>query len=142
MSVTFTPSVPGSIKGSVALKISFSASPLIYDLAGTGVAPVTLSPTSLTFGAQNVGTTSSAQTVTITNNQAVALNSLGLTGSGNYTVVSGGTAPCATSVAAHATCTFQITFAPTNTGTIEGAATITDDASGSPQVVKLTGTGQ
>jgi hypothetical protein len=142
MSVTFTPSVPGSIKGSVALKISSSASPLIYDLAGTGVAPVTLSPTSLTFGAQNVGTTSSAQTVTITNNQAVALNSLGLTGSGNYTVVSGGTAPCATSVAAHATCTFQITFTPTNTGTIEGVASITDDASGSPQAVKLTGTGQ
>jgi trimeric autotransporter adhesin len=142
MSVTFTPSVAGSIKGSVALKINSSASPLIYDLAGTGVAPVTLSPTNLTFGAQNVGTTSSAQTVTITNNQAVALNSLSLTGSGNYTVFSGGTAPCATSVAAHATCTFEITFTPTNTGTIQGAATITDDASGSPQIEKLTGTGQ
>jgi hypothetical protein len=142
ISVTFSPSVTGSIKGSVALTIKSSVSPLIYDLVATGVTAVTLNPTSLVFGAQSVGTTSAAQTVTIANNQAVALSLLSLTGSGNYTVFAGGTAPCGTSVAAHATCTFQVTFTPTNTGTIEGAATVTHDASGSPQVVKLTGTGQ
>ena len=37
-------------------------------LTGTGTAPaVTLSPTSLTFGDQLLGTTSPAQTVTLTN---------------------------------------------------------------------------
>jgi hypothetical protein len=141
MSVTFTPSAAGSIIGSVALTINSSASPLIFDLAGSGVPPVALSPTSLSFSAQSVGTTSAPQTVTLANNQAVVLNLLGLTGSGNYTVSPGGTSPCGTSVAAHATCTFQVTFTPTNTGTIAGVATITHNASGSPQVVKLTGTG-
>ena len=142
MSVTFTPSAAGSIIGSVAFRTNSSASPLILDLAGAGVPPVALSPTSLSFGVQSVGTTSAAQAVTLANNQAVVLNLLGLTGSGDYTVSPGGSLPCGTSVAAHTTCTFQVTFTPTNTGTIGGVATITHNASGSPQVVKLTGMGQ
>jgi hypothetical protein len=142
MSVTFTPSASGSIKGSVALANSSSVHPLILDLAGTGVLPVTLKPSSLIFAAQTVGTTSAPQIVTLTNNQSVALNLLSVIASGDYTFASGGTAPCGTTVAANGTCTFQVTFTPTVTGTINGAATVTNNASGSPQVVKLSGSGE
>jgi hypothetical protein len=142
LSVTFTPSVIGQIEGSVALVTNSSVNPLIYDLAGTGVEPVTLNPTDLTFGPQSIGTTSAPQTVTLSNHQAITLSVFSLVGSGNYSVFPGGNAPCGQSIGAHSTCTFQVTFAPTNTGAIQGAASIVHNASGSPQVVKLTGTGQ
>jgi Astacin (Peptidase family M12A)/Abnormal spindle-like microcephaly-assoc'd, ASPM-SPD-2-Hydin len=142
MSVTFTPSATGSIKGSVAFTDSASVNPQIFNLAGTGVLPVTLSPTSLTFTAQAVGTTSAPQTVTLTNNQLVNLTSISLVSSGDYSVSAAGTVPCGSSVAAQGSCTFEVTFTPTNTGTINSAVTVTSSASNSPQVVKLTGTGK
>jgi hypothetical protein len=48
---------------------------------------------------------------------------------------------CGMSVAAGANCTISVTFTPTATGTRTGAITITDNATGSPQTVNLTGTG-
>lgn len=141
MSVKFTPSAPGAIKGSVAVANRSSVNPLVFDLTGTGVLPVTLKPTSLTFATQKGGTTSAAQTVTLTNNQPVALSLVSLIASGDYTVSSEGTAPCGTSVAAKGACTFQVTFTPSNSGTMNGAVTVTNNASGSPQVVKLSGAG-
>ncbi len=142
ISVTFTPSAAGSIKGSVALANSSGVNPQIFNLSGTGVLPVTLNPTSLTFTAQAAGTASAPQTVTLTNNQPVALTSISLLASGDYSVSAAGTAPCGPTVAAHGSCTFEIKFTPTNTGTVNGAATVTYNAGDSPQVVKLSGTGK
>jgi len=140
--VTFTPSAIGATDGSVAFMTNSRTGPLIYTLLGTGVPPVTLTPASLTFGAQSVGTISPPQTVTLLNNQGAALSLTSLTGSGTYTVTSGGNTPCGRTVAAHSTCTFQVTFSPTSTGTIMGSITIADDAKGSPQVLSLVGTAQ
>jgi hypothetical protein len=81
-------------------------------------------------------------TVTLTNNQTVALNIAAITASGDYAATPGGTTPCGATVAPKGKCTFQVTFTPTVTGIIKGAVTITDDAPGSPQVFALTGTGQ
>jgi hypothetical protein len=141
-SVTFTPSVTGSIKGSVTIANNSSISPMLYPLSGTGVLPVSFSPTSLTFAAQAVGTTSAPKTVTLTNNQTVLLNISSITASGDYAATPGGTTPCGATVAAKGKCTFQVTFTPTITGTIKGAVAIAHDALGSPQTVGLTGTGQ
>jgi hypothetical protein len=113
----------------------------VIDLTGTAVVPVAISPASLTFTSQSVGTTSPAQTLTLTNNSSAALSLTGFTGSGDFSVAAGGTSPCGSSIAANGTCTLSVTFTPSTTGTIKGAATITDGAITSPQVVKLTGTG-
>ena len=48
---------------------------------------------------------------------------------------------CGSSVAAGASCTFTVTFAPTFGGTQTASLTIADNAPGSPQAVSLTGTG-
>src|SRR6266702_1202141 len=105
---------------------------------GTGIASaVSLSPSSLTFANQLVGTTSAAQTVTLTNTGNTTLNMTSIAASGDYAQ----TNTCGTSVAAGASCTINVTFTPTAVGTRTGAITITDDASGSPQTVSLTGTG-
>jgi hypothetical protein len=101
---------------------------------------VSLSPTSLTFSQQYVGTTSAAQNVTLTNtgNAALSISSIGLTGanSGDFSQ----TNTCGSGVAAGANCSMSVTFSPTVAGTRNASLSITDNASGSPQTVNLTGT--
>jgi hypothetical protein len=59
--------------------------------------------------------------------------------SGDFTAA-GGT--CGPSLGAGASCTFNVTFSPTDTGTISGVVSVTYPAGYSPQVATLTGTGQ
>jgi hypothetical protein len=100
-----------------------------------------VSPTKLTFANQAVGSTSAAQTVTLTNTGTAALSvtSIALTGAnpGDFTQTNG----CGSSIAAGAKCTISVTLKPIATGTRTAAVTLTDNASGSPQAVSLTGMG-
>jgi hypothetical protein len=114
----------------------------LYNVTGKAVLPVSLSPTSLIFAAQAVGTTSAPQSVTLTNNQAIALNITSLLASGQYATAGGGTRPCGSIVNAHSGCTLVVTFSPKQVGVIPGVVTVNHDAAGNPQVVKLSGTGQ
>jgi hypothetical protein len=142
LSVTFAPSIAGAIQGALVISDNAtSVSQQVVNLTGTAVLPVTIAPASLTFASQTVGTQSAAQTLTLTNNSSSSFNLSSFTGSADFSVVSGGTAPRSTSLAAGAKCTLSVTFTPARTGSIPGEATITDTASTSPQVVKLTGTG-
>jgi len=103
-----------------------------------GAAPTaSLSPTSLTFASQNVGSTSAAQTITLSNGGTAALTITSIAASGDYAQ----TNTCGTSVAAGANCTISVTFTPTAAGTRTGTITVTDNAAGSPQTASLTGTG-
>jgi len=101
-------------------------------------APVTLSPTSLSFGSQTVGTTSAAS-VKLTNNQATALTISTIVASGDFAVVQNST--CGASLASGKSCAINVTFTPSAIGARSGALTITDSAAGSPQVVPLNGAG-
>jgi hypothetical protein len=109
--------------------------------APTPTPAVSLSPTSLTFSSQNMGTTSAAQIVTLTNSGTAALSvtNVGLSGSnpGDF----GQTNTCGSSVAAGANCSISVTLAPTATGARTASVSIADNASGSPQTVSLSGTG-
>ena len=100
-----------------------------------------LSPTSLTFATQLVGTSSAAQSVTLNNYGTVTLGitSVGFTGAdpGDFAQ----TTTCGSSVAPGASCTISITFKPTQSGSRTAMLSITDNAPGSPQNVSLTGTG-
>jgi hypothetical protein len=49
---------------------------------------------------------------------------------------------CGSSLAIGANCTIHGHFTPTATGALTAAVTITDSASGSPQSISLSGTGQ
>ena len=141
-SVTFTPGSTGTIKGSVVIANTGAVTPLVYNLSGTGVQPVTVSPKSLTFSGQTVGTTSTAQTLTLANAQSVTLSITSAVASGDFAVAPGGTTPCGSTVGANSSCTFVVTFTPSKTGTIKGAVTIIHNASDSPENITLTGTGQ
>ncbi len=142
MSVTFTPSETGSTKGSVAIATSGAGSPQVIDVTGTGAIPVTLSPVSLSFGTQAVGTTSAPQTVTLTNSSGGTLTISSIATSGDFTATPSGSKACGATLAAKGKCTFSVTFTPNLAGAITGAVTVTHNAPLGPAVVKLTGTGQ
>ena len=142
LSITFTPSISGSIKGAVTISDTAAINQQVFSVSGTAVLPVSFAPTSLSFSAQSVGTTSAAQTVTLTNHENVALALTSLAASGDFSAVPGGATPCGASVAAGASCTFEVSFTPSTTGSIKGVVTIADGASNSPQILGLAGAGQ
>jgi hypothetical protein len=130
--VTFSPVYSGATKGSVTITDTAPVSPQVYDVTGTGVLPVSLSPASLTFPAQPVGTTSAAKTVTLTNNLSTTLSITGIAASGDYSI-STGTNACTNTVLSLKKCTIYVVFSPTVTGSIKGAVTVTYSGSFSPQ---------
>lgn len=99
---------------------------------------VTLTPSSIYLGAQALGTASAAKTVTVKNTsttKTLTINSI--VSSGDFA----DTTTCTSSLAPGATCTISITFTPNTVGTIDGAITVTDNASPGMQVVSLSGKG-
>jgi hypothetical protein len=115
---------------------------------GAGTAAASISPTQLTFTAQSIGATGAPQPVTITNNGTAKLTMGGvsLSGSGasafSFTGTSGG--GCVASgatLAVGASCTFNVSFSPSATGSYSASLSISDNAPNSPQVVQLTGSG-
>jgi len=103
-----------------------------------GVRPaVNLSPTSLTFGTQLVGTSSGSQGVILTNTGAAPLDITRVVTSSNFSQTNN----CPRELRPGGTCTANVVFTPHNINTITGTITITDNAPNSPQTVALTGTG-
>lgn len=147
LSVTFSPSAVGSRGASVSIADDAAVSPQNLGLSGTGTQPapaVLLNPTSLAFGSQRVGTTTAAQSVTLTNSGTAALTigSIGLGGAnpGDYAQTSDCPIGPGT-LAAGGSCTISVTFTPGATGSRSATVTISDDAAGSPHTVALSGTG-
>jgi hypothetical protein len=104
---------------------------------------VSISPSTVTYGPQAVGTTSAPQTITLTNTGNASLFVNG--------VSQGGVDPLdfnkiddqciGLPLAAGASCTMTTVFTPTATGTRTETISVIDNAASSPQVVTLTGTG-
>jgi hypothetical protein len=145
IAVTFDPTATGLQPGTVTITDNNGGLPSTQavSLSGTGTASasgVTLSTPSA-FAGQFVKTTSSAQTVTLTNGgSSLAISAIVVTGPFNL-VASGTTCSTSTPVAANGTCTIAITFSPTTAGAATGTLQITDNAAGSPQSANLSGTG-
>jgi hypothetical protein len=134
--VTFTPTAIGTRNGDLTITDSSVGSPHQIALTGQGGAPAaSLSPTSLSFNDQAVGTTSAPQAVTLTNTGAINLQITHIEASTDFVE----TNDCYTTLRALALCTIQVTFSPTASGVRTGSLTITDDAADSPQAISLTG---
>ena len=101
-----------------------------------------LSPSALTFGSQELGTTSAPQTVTLTNTGTASLfiNSTNWN-SVDFLVPSDTNLCIGASVAPGASCTIGVSFSPGTTGTRTAQMTVVDNAPSSPQVISMTGTG-
>ncbi|NJD05677.1 MAG: choice-of-anchor D domain-containing protein [Methylococcaceae bacterium] len=138
--ITFSPTQTGKRDGTLTVTPT-SGTPLPQALTGNGIPATAPDPklgTIDAFGDQEVGTTSTAKTVPLTNDgtAAYAITSIG-TGSGSEFAA---TSHCGTSLAAGANCTIDITFSPTQTGKRDGTLTVTP-ATGTPLTLALTGNG-
>ena len=111
---------------------------LEYDTPLTpAMSDASLSPATLQFGAQVIGTASSARNAFLTNNRFQPLNIGNINVSGDFVLANGN---CAGTVGP-STCRISVIFKPAQTGIRSGALTVADDAGNSPQTVMLAGTG-
>jgi hypothetical protein len=145
ISVTFLPlaaTFPSASAGSVIITDNAAGSPQSVGLSGPPVTAATaiLTPGSLTFESQTVGTTSSPQTVTLANplNGAatVALAIRSIETDGDFQVVQ---TTCASSLPAGDTCTVSVVFMPTAAGARTGRLIIVDNAPINLSIVALSG---
>jgi hypothetical protein len=102
--------------------------------------PVSLSPSSLSFGSQTVGS-SATLTIKITNNQKTALTFAGFVAGGDFSVAASSTCSTGAPLGSAKTCNIDVRFTPTAMGVRTGTLTITDDAPTSPQTAALSGSG-
>lgn len=93
----------------------------------TLIPTMALAPTSLNFGVQPTGTTSSAQTISLTNNTSdpIPFATSDLTFSGaNATDFASPSNTCGASIAAAASCTVSLTFTPSTTASESATLTL------------------
>jgi len=137
VTVTFIPTRAGTRTGTLRVVDNAAGGPQLVQLTGTGTGPdVMLSSAGLIFDQQPVGTSSGAQVVTVTNDGNAPLSIIGITTSGYFTQTNN----CGTGLAAQASCTINVIFSPTSSGTTFGAISIADNAPGNPHVITLSGT--
>lgn len=139
ISVKFAPTAAGTIEGSVSISDNAPFSPQVVGLMGTGIAQETVSPASVNFGTVTLGQTSAAKTVKLTNHTGSAIAISSIAASGDYAATPAATGGCGATLAAHASCSENVVFTPTQVGTISGSLIFSD--AGEQQYVALTGTG-
>jgi hypothetical protein len=142
VTITFNPATARYLRANITANTGWPAAQIsdfaIYPAAGgTTTATLTAAPTSLTFASQTPGTTSAAQSVTVTNTGTATASLSSVAATGDFAQ----TNTCATSIPAGASCTVNVTFTPTATGTRTGTLTITGNASNNPTTIALSGTG-
>jgi hypothetical protein len=100
-----------------------------------------ISPSSLTFSSENQGFTGPVQNLMLTNSGNAALTITGISVGGSNPSDFRQTNSCGSSVVAGGNCSIGVTFTPTATGSRSATLSIGDNATGSPQLVSLAGTG-
>ena len=132
-SVRFTPTAAGTRTASLTITDTTSGNQHVVNLTGTGNPSPTVSvaPSSLAFGNQSVGTTSSPLPITVTNTGTAALTFTGIVASGAFAQTNNCVAP----LQPFTNCVINVTFTPTAAGASTGALTLTDNAPDSPQIL-------
>jgi pimeloyl-ACP methyl ester carboxylesterase len=140
ISITFKPAAAGPRSAAITLQDGVGIQTVPLD--GIGQAPLTLSPTSIAFSNQALGSMSGAQIITLTNNTGVlvSFSSIAVTGA-NAADFGQLSTTCGQTLALTSSCTVTLAFAPTATGVRTAALTLTDDATNSPQSIALSGSG-
>src|SRR5262249_24515660 len=128
--VTFTPIAQGQRNGSVTITDNAADSPQSVGLTGNGtISGASLSPPSLDFGDQAVGTSSNPQPIVLTNTGTAPLHISSIDSSGDFSQGN----DCAPVLDPGSNCTITVTFTPTQAGERLGSINVTDDAPDSPQ---------
>ena len=139
-SVTFGPQSAGDVTGSLSFANDASSTPLNIALTGTGIAAggITTSPSSLSFGTVQDGTSQSQnETITNASSQTVTISQATFSGTG-YSY-SGLSLPL--TLTPNQSATFAVVFNPTTAGTDNGTLALTISGSSTPLDFSLSGIG-
>ena len=137
--VVFTPLSAGSDSGNVAIISDASNTTLNISLSGTGTpaGQLAVNPTSLSFGNVVVGNSAQQTAQLVASGTTVIVSSVNISNS-DFTV-SGLSFPV--TIPAGQGAQFTVTFKPQSTGVTSGTASFTSNASNSPAVLSVSGTG-
>lgn len=135
----FKPVAAGTQTANLSIASNDPASPTLAALTGTGATPatITLGPQTFNFNNVLVGTTTASTSITVVNNGGTAATISSVTTASPFALTNG----CPATLAAGGNCLIGVTATPSTTGTVNGAVTIVDSASGSPHVASLSVTG-
>jgi hypothetical protein len=138
INVTFSPSAGGTRIGTLTIVDSDPSSPQMAGLGGTGGSgTASVSPNSLTFGEQQIQTTSGSKNITLSNGGNTALSVFSIVASGDFTQSNN----CPAQLSAGDKCVIKVQFAPSINGSRAGYITISDTDPTNLQTVTLTGEG-
>lgn len=150
VSVTYKPLTLGPVGG--LLNMTFcpadsstctTTSNVSLSADGVQAETLTLNPTALSFTSTALGTTSTQQTVTLTNGpEPMSINQLSLGGAAPNDFWIGNDGCSGKDLSASAPCTFTVRFAPSLTGTRTATVTVVGGTLGNPYpTLTLTGLG-
>ncbi len=130
---TATPTATASPTSTPTATVTATPTPTPTGGSALGV----VKPTSLSFGKQHHGTTSSAKNVTLTNTGSAALSVSSIAISAGFSQ----TNTCTAALAPESSCTISVRFSPSVKGSYAGLLKVNDNATNTPQTVSLSGTG-
>ena len=136
ITVTYTPQVAGSATGQLDVVDENRTQEVILSSFAEAPASDNLSPLSLNFAAQAVGTTSAPQSITLSNHVSTPLTGIVIQSTSAEFPL---TTTCGATLAPGNACTISVAFTPLGTGPQAGAVTIADASR--TQVVPVTGVG-
>jgi len=138
VTVKFAPTSSGAVAGNITITNSEGIN-AVAAVTGTGVqAGISVTPSSASFGSVVTGNTNS-QTIQLKNSGTASLTVSQVAATGSGFSVSGVTTPF--TLGPGATSTFNVQYAPTAAGAVNGSVTIVSNAPNSPSTVSLSGTG-
>jgi hypothetical protein len=125
----------------IAVAANYGQSPAASAAYTIGVPQVKLSATTVNFGSQAVNTVSALKTVTLTNsgNAPLLISGIDVAGVSESSFFVADS--CGGTLAAGKSCIIYALFYPNAKGAASATINISDNATGSPQTISLTGTG-
>ena len=139
LSVTFVAGAAQSYNATLSFTDNATGSPQTVALSGSGARTDTFSPTSVSFGAQAVGT-ADTRVVILTNNssQTLHISTVSITPADAFSI---GGNTCGQSLASHASCGITVRFQPPAGQAYTATLSLFDDAATAANTVALSGSG-
>ncbi len=146
INIAFAPLASGTRVATLVIADSAAGSPTTITLTGTGAAlapSICFGLSSVNFGDVTAGSTGSVQSIVITNcgTAALVISNLTLTGANPGDFITNSTTCGASPIPTGGTCVVNLQFAPSSNGPRSASLGIVDNASGSPQLLSLSGNG-
>lgn len=136
----FLPTAIGTRSGTLTITSNAPTSPDNVPVTGNGIPgtpDLVVTPSSVDFGSQLVGATSTPVTVTLLNRGTADVNLSGISISGDFSQ----TNDCGATLTPAHSCQVNVVFSPSVLGPLTGDLTVESDAPSSPDVVPLSGNG-